>query len=108
MLMESFLMMLFKAAVTGAVAGAVIALVCLNWERIVSFMQEHTALKESDLDNVGFSLQERLASGDYRTVYGIFNTRDRNVLAAEAVDSRRVDSQVASLHHQSPLVIFPE
>jgi hypothetical protein len=108
MLMESFLMMLFKAAVTGAVAGAVIALVCLNWERIVSFMQEHTALKESDLDNVGFSLQERLASGDYRTVYGIFNTRDRNVLAAETVDSQRVDNRVASLHRNNPLVVFAD
>jgi hypothetical protein len=30
------------------------------------------------------------------------------VLAAEAVDSQRVDSQVASLHHESPLVLFPE
>jgi hypothetical protein len=108
MLIESFFAMLLKAAITGAVAGAVIALVCLNWERIVSFMTEHTPLKESDLDNVGFSLQERLALGKFRTVYGIFNTRDRNVLAAEAVDSQRVDSQVASLHHESPLVLFPE
>lgn len=108
MLIESFLMLLFKAAVTGAVAGAVIALICLNWERIVSFMTEHTALKESDLDNVGFSLQERVASGNYRTVYGIFNTRDRNVLAAEAVDSQRVDNRVASLHHNNPLVVFAD
>lgn len=108
MLIESFFAMLLKAAVTGAVAGAVIALVCLNWERIVAFMVGHGALKESDMENVGFSLQEKLTSGDYRTVYGIFNTRDRNVLAAEAVDSQRVDSRIAAMHHDNPLVVFAD
>jgi hypothetical protein len=108
MLIESFFVMLLKAAVTGAVAGAVIIAVCLNWERIVSFMVGHSALKESDVDNVGFSLQEKVSSGDYRTVYGIFNTRKGEVLAAEAVESQRVDTQVAAHHHRNPLVLFQD
>ncbi len=108
MLIESIFVMLLKAAVTGAVAGAVIAIVCLNWERIVAFMTGNSALKESDVDNVGFSLQEKMASGDYRTVYGIFNTRNSRVLAAEAVNSQQVDERVAELHRRNPLALFPD
>lgn len=107
MLLETFMVMMLKAAVTGVVAGTVIALICLNWERTISFMTDNTALKESDIDNVGFSLQEKMSNGDYKTVYGIFNTRDQQVLAAEAVSSQQVDAQVAAAHHRSPLVVFP-
>jgi len=107
MVIETLFILMLKAAVTGVVAGAVIALVCLNWDRIVSFMTGNTALKDSDIDNVGFSLQEKMGSGDYKTVYGIFNTRNQKVLSAEAVSSQQVDGQVAAAHHRSPLVVFP-
>lgn len=106
MLFESLFVLILKAAVTGAVAGAVIALVCLNWDRIVAFMTGNTALKESDIDNVGFSLQEKMEAGDYKTVYGIFNKRNQKVLTAEAVNSQQVDSQVAAAHRGNPLVVF--
>jgi hypothetical protein len=107
MLIESLFILILKAAVMGAVAGTVIALICLNWDRIVDFMNGHTALKESDIDNIGFSLQEKMSAGNYKTVYGIFNTRSQKVLTAEAVTSQRVDRQVASTHSGNPLVIFP-
>lgn len=107
MLIESLFFLMLKATVTGVVAGSVIALVCLNWDRIVAFMSGNTALKDSDVDNVGFSLQEKLESGEFKTVYGIFNTRNQKVQAAESVSSQQVDDQVASLHRKTPLVIFP-
>lgn len=107
MLLETLFAIILKAAVTGAVAGAVIALICLNWDRIVAFMTGHTALKDSDMDNIGFSLQEKMGTGEYKTVYGIFNTRNQQVLAAEAVNSQQVDGQVAAAHHRNPLVVFP-
>jgi len=107
MLLETLFAIILKAAVTGAVAGAVIALICLNWDRIVAFMTGNTALKNSDIDNIGFSLQEKLHTGEYKTVYGIFNTRHQQVLAAESVASQQIDGQVAAAHHQNPLVVFP-
>ena len=106
MLLESLFALIMKAAVTGVVAGTVIAQICLNWDRIVAFMHEHTSLKEADVNNVGFSLQQKLTSGEYKTVYGIFNTRSQKVLAAESVCSEDVDTQVASAHKDNPLVIF--
>jgi hypothetical protein len=107
MLFESLFILILKAAVTGAVAGTVIAIICLNWERIVAFMNGNTALKDSDIDNVGFSLQEKMETGNFKTVYGIFNTRNQKVLAAEAVSSQQVDVQVAAAHRKNPLVVFP-
>ena len=106
MLIESLFYLILKAAVTGAVAGSIIAIICLNWERIVDFMTSNTALKDSDIDNIGFSLQEKMGSGNYKTVYGIFNTRNQKVCAAEAVSSQQIDGQVASAHHGNPLVVF--
>lgn len=107
MLIESLFILILKAAVTGAVAGAVISLICMNWDRIVSYMTGNSALKESDIDNLGFSLQEKMDSGNYKTVYGIFNLRNHKVLAAEAVSSHHVDARVADAHHNNPLVVFP-
>ena len=106
MLIESLFALMLKAAITGAVAGAVIALVCLNWEQIIAFMTGNTALKNSDIDNVGFSLQEKVNNGNYKTVYGIFNNRTQKVLAAEEVNSQQVDERLAAEHHNNPLILF--
>ncbi|GFO67477.1 hypothetical protein GMLC_10560 [Geomonas limicola] len=104
---EYFLFGLLKAALTGAVAGSVISLVCLNWDRICRWFQARISLKARDIDNVGFSLQERLASGDYRTVYGIFNKKTHQVLDTETVSSGRIDDTVAEVHRGTNLVLFP-
>jgi hypothetical protein len=104
---EFFLFGLLKAALTGAVVGSVICLVCLNWDHICNWFQARVALKNRDIDNVGFSLQERLASGNYRTVYGIFNQRTQQVLDTESVSSQWVDAQTASVHRDGKLVLFP-
>lgn len=104
---EFFLYGLLKAAVTGAVAGAVIALVCLHWQRIVDWFQSRIALKTSDVNNVGFSLQERLANGDYRTVYGVFNTRTQQLIDTETVTSQGIDPDLQRVHQGHPLVVYP-
>ncbi len=106
MLIETLLAMVIKAAVFGGVAATVFVLICLNWERIVAFMSDNAALKESDMDNIGFSLQEKMDSGEYKTVYGIFNTRTSKVLNAEAVRSSQVDTEVSEMHEKTPLIVF--
>ena len=98
---------LLKAALTGAVIGSVICLVCLNWDHIRNWFQARVELKDRDIDNVGFSVQERLATGNYRTVYGIFNKRTQQVLDTESVSSQRVDAQTAAVHRDDKLVLFP-
>ena len=104
--LEIFFFGLLKAAVAGIAAGAVIYLLCLYWDDIVNWLQGRTSLKESDLDNIGFSLQEKLTSGGYKTVYGIFNTRTSKVLDAEAVSSDKVDDRLRLEHRSAPLVVY--
>lgn len=104
--LEFILFGILKAALAGAACGAVISLVCLHWEQIVDWFRGRASLKQSDLNNVGFSLQERLASGDYQTVYGIFNTDTGAVLDAETVNSRSVDVPLAREHGRSPLLVY--
>ena len=104
--LEIFFFGLLKAALVGIAAGAVIYLLCLYWDDIVNWLQGRTSLKESDLNNIGFSLQEKLASGGYKTVYGIFNTRTSKVLDAEAVSSDKVDDRLRLEHRSAPLVAY--
>ena len=102
---EFFLYGLLKAAFTGVVAGAVICMLILHWEDICAWFQSRAALKSSNADNIGFSLQEKLADGNYKTVYGIFNTCTNEVLDSEAVSSQQIDPELAELHSSSNLVL---
>lgn len=103
---EFFLYGLLKAAVTGMVGGAVIALLCLNWQRILDWFASRSALKASDVDNIGFSMQERLANGEYKTVYGVFNTRTRQCIDTEVVTSREIDGDLSQIHRGSDVVVY--
>ncbi|NMC72951.1 MAG: hypothetical protein GYA56_01070 [Geobacteraceae bacterium] len=103
---EFVLLGLIKAAVTGAVAGAVIALACLNWDRIVNWFQSRQWLRLTNPDAIGFSLRERTANGRFRTAYGVFDTRTGEVMDSEVVSSDTVDSQVEAVHRGKEMVIY--
>ena len=104
--LEVFLFGLLKAALAGTACGVVLSLICLYWENIIAWLQGRTALKQSDLNNVGFSLQEKLDSGEFKTVYGIFNTSTNKVMDAEAVRSQSVDDRLSREHRDAPLLIY--
>ncbi len=103
--LEFFLYGLLKAAFAGAIAGTVICMLILHWEDICAWFQSRSALKNSDVDNIGFSLQEQMADGKYKTVYGIFNTRTNEVRDSEVVSSQQVDQDLSDLHAGSNLVL---
>lgn len=104
---EVFLFGLLKAALTGAVAGAMMALVCLNWQRICNWFQARYSLLQSNPDSIGFSIQEKMASGQYKTVYGIFDRNSNRLLASETVASDSIDQELARVHQGSSLVVYP-
>jgi len=65
------------------------------------------ALSEAERDEVGFTLQNLRANGQYRTVQGVLNTRTNQVAAdARAITSNAIDDQLASHHRGSRLVIY--
>jgi len=107
--LEFIIFGLVKAALTGAATGAALALVtiaCLNWKRIVSWLQSRAQVITQNQDRVGFSLVDRLQNGNYRTVYGIINRRNGHLLDGEAVTSRTIDAQTAEEHRNGEILIY--
>ncbi|NLI78960.1 MAG: hypothetical protein GX442_21275 [Candidatus Riflebacteria bacterium] len=84
---------------------AVTALVILHWRTIVDWFRGRQTLVESDRANIAFSLQEKLQTGRFKTVYGVFNTRTNTLKEAEAVESAKIDHDLREVHRDSPLVI---
>jgi hypothetical protein len=91
-----------------AVAGlAVVVLAVLNYERIIDWFLKRKKLKESDKENIAFTLQEKLENGNFKTIEGIFNKRDNKVLEAEVTEAKEIDEKLAKLHNkEGELVIY--
>jgi hypothetical protein len=95
----------------GLIALAVVALVAvvimaLKWGDIIDWFRQHQNLKQSDKDNIGFTLQEKLQDGKYETVEGIFNTRSGELLDGEKTIADDIDEQVAKVHSREALVVY--
>ena len=97
---------LIIAACAGAALGAVIVLVVLNWERILNWFTGREKLKNADRDHVAFTIQEKLASGNVKTIQGIFNKRTNEIPDGIQYESETIDERLAEIHHNEPLVIY--
>ena len=78
----------------------------LYYEHIISWFTGRQNLKESDRDNIAFTLQENLRTGKYKTVQGIFNKRTNTVLDGTGYESQELDSRLKEVHAGSPLVVY--
>lgn len=94
-------------ALAGFALGALLVLTVLRWERIVSWFQgyknRHT---KEDVDAVGFTVSERLSSGNYKTVQGVFNKKTNKVVEAVGYESKERDAQIEEYHEDEELVIY--
>jgi hypothetical protein len=107
--------------VTAIIGGVIIALavaeilaeVILKFQQIFDwFMERRTRvrgglLSEADLDRAGFTLQDIMATGKYRTVQGVFNTATKEVEhGARAIISNHIDDELADYHRGNRLVMY--
>jgi len=93
--------------ILAAAAGlAVLVIALLGWDTIINWFRGHEELKESDKDNIAFTIQDHLANGNYTTVEGIFNKRTDEVLDGVKYESKDIDEKVAEVHRKEPLVIY--
>jgi len=91
----------------GLVVGiAVTIIVMLYYEQIIGWFRVRQALKQSDANNLAFSIQQRLASGNIKTVQGIFNERTNQLLDAKKYESQNVDDELARLHTNDDIVLY--
>jgi hypothetical protein len=96
------------AAHVGAavLAIAAVTVVLLTFGEITNWFADRQALLESDKDNLAFTLQQKLASGEYGTVQGIFNKRTLAFPAARTITSQRVDAKLAGIHAIHELALY--
>lgn len=97
---------LLIAILAGVGALAILFVILLLYKRVISYLQARQSLKESDAENIAFSINQRLQSGNYKTVYGIFNKEKSKILEAEAVESEKIDQEMANMHKENELAIM--
>ena len=93
--------------ILGAVATAtVIFVICLFWNKIVEWFRNRNDIKNKDRDNIAFTLQQKLDSGNYKTVQGIFNQGSNTMLDSTVIEHEQMDRELASNHQGQELVIY--
>jgi hypothetical protein len=78
----------------------------LKWDRIVNWFLARKDLKNSNKDNIEFTLQEKLKNGYYKTIQGIFNKNTNELVDGEMIVSEQIDDQLAEAHRNNELVIY--
>lgn len=95
------------AALAVAQVAAAIYVVFLTFAEIVNWFDSRRNLSTVDRDRLGFTLQDMLNNGDYRTVQGVFNKTSETVEDARTVTSNQVDDQLSGYHRGKRLVVYP-
>ena len=81
-------------------------IVQLVFGMLVKWFRNRRALVASDRDNIAFTLQNKLKSGKYNTVQGVFNTRTNEVIDGHKMMSNEIDNTIERLHADEELVIY--
>lgn len=100
---------LFLIGLIGAVAGGIaytIRLVILTIKFVVDWFRKRNQIKQADKDNIAFTLQDKIGSGEYKTVQGVFNTRTNEIVEGQTIESEKLDPKMQDLHSNNQLVIF--
>lgn len=85
---------------------AIIKLLILTYNSIIDWFRKRENIKNSDKDNIAFTIQEKMKNKQYKTVQGIFNKRTNEVVDAQEIHSNQVDDQINKNHRDNELVIY--
>jgi len=93
--------------ILGAVAAAtVIYVVCLFWDKIIEWFRNRNDIKNQNRDNIAFTLQQKLDSGKFKTVQGIFNQNSNTMIDSIVIEHEQMDQQLAQAHGREELVVY--
>ncbi len=84
-----------------ALGAALIGVACLTWDEIWDWFSENT----TDYSSYGVMIKERLASGDFRVVTGIFDHEDE-VETAQGWETDELDEELEELFDRSNEIII--
>lgn len=97
------LLLLAKFAALGIAAiivGRILFKAIKNW------FQKRQPLKESDRDNIGFTIKTELKNGNYNVCQGIFNKRTEELSDAIQWQGKQIDEEFANVHQDKSLVVY--
>jgi len=89
-----------------AASLAVATLIIVYWDEIIDWFRSRNDIKTRDEDNIAFTLKEKMATGQYNVVQGIFNTRTEKVVEGRNIHAKELDEQMTAAHRQQELVIY--
>lgn len=88
------------------VGAAVVYAAVLTVNSVVNWFRNRAQLVNSDKDNIAFTIRESLSSGKFAVYQGVFNTRTEQLLEGVKNECETLDSKLASLHAEEPMVIY--
>ena len=83
-------------------------LVCLTLKHIKNWFDKwnRNNLSQKDRDDIGFTIQEQMNNGEYKTIEGVFNKSTGKVKDGCVYKSEKVDRELARLHRGKQMVIY--
>ena len=101
---------LIAILLSAAAVFAIITISVLYWNNIVKWFESWNNnpnnLAETDRDDVGFTIIDKIKKGEYKTVQGVFNKRTNKVKDGRVVKSEKIDEHLSKTHGSEDLVIY--
>jgi hypothetical protein len=99
MIIESIILL----AIAAAQIASAIYIVYLVFAEIIDWFQSR---RKVNRDQLCFTLQQRLASGNYKTVQGVLDKSTNKLDKVRQIESSRIDDELAAYHRFDDLVVY--
>ena len=97
---------LIALILAAAAALAVIVLAIIYYDDIIAWFKARNDIKLADKENIAFTIKEKLASGDFKVVQGIFNKRSESIVDGQAMQTKELDAEFDAVHESNDLVLY--
>ncbi|HYO71811.1 MAG TPA: hypothetical protein VEU33_37615 [Archangium sp.] len=98
--------MLIGLILAAAAALAVVILAIVYFDDIVKWFRSRNDIKTADKDNIAFTIKQKMSSGNYRVVQGIFNKETDQLVDGQVMQTNKVDDKLNEVHGNEELVIY--
>ena len=84
--------------------AAVIKVISLSLKEVLNWIRGR--ISSYDANHVGITLMEKLSSGDYKVVRGIFNQQTKKIVQQETLQAQTVDAELLQRHNGRKQVLY--
>lgn len=85
---------LILKALAAITIAAVVVCVILKWNDIIDWFKGREKLYQKDKHNVAIVIKEKMQSGDYKVVQGIFNKKTSEFKDSKAYEAKELDEEL--------------